>query len=85
MTIAYEKHLRDFHFWSGAATNAAKLTPEELDALEEWYNMTLELGDDIPSATEINDDMWFNFGGVCNAIGLRYDEEKDEVIREEGE
>lgn len=34
MTIAIEKRLKDFQFWSGAVDNAAKLTPEELDQLE---------------------------------------------------
>lgn len=73
MTMTIEKKLRDFHFWSGAAANAAKLTPEELDTLES------ELEDMIDekepwSTTEINDLMWFQFEDVCEWLGLDYEE-----------
>lgn len=73
MTMTIEKNLRDFHFWSGAAINAAKLTPEELDTLES------ELEDMIDekepwSTTEINDLMWFQFEDVCEWLGLDYEE-----------
>lgn len=73
MTMTIEKKLRDFHFWSGAAINAAKLTPEELDTLES------ELEDMIDekepwSTTEINDFMWFQFEDVCEWLGLDYEE-----------
>ena len=73
MTMTIEKKLRDFHFWSGAATNAAKLTPEELDTLES------ELEDMIDekepwSTAEINDLMWFQFEDVCEWLGLDYEE-----------
>lgn len=73
MTMTIEKKLRDFHFWSGAATNAAKLTPEELDTLEAIYDSNIE-PETIPSVTEINDDMWFNFEGICEWLGLDYEE-----------
>jgi len=73
MTMTIEKKLRDFHFWSGAATNAAKLTPEELDQLENIYDSDANC-DSIPSATEINDDMWFNFESICEVLGLDYEE-----------
>jgi len=69
MTMTIEKKLRDFHFWSGAATNAAKLTPDELDQLEEI------IGDNEPwSTTEVNDFMWFDFETVCEWLGLDYEE-----------
>ena len=73
MTMTIEKKLRDFHFWSGAATNAAKLTFNELDELE---NQLEEIkGDDEPwSTTEVNDIMWFQFEDVCEWLGLDYEE-----------
>ena len=73
MTMTIEKKLRDFHFWSGAATNAAKLTLEELDALE---NQLEEIsGDDEPwSTTQVNDLMWFQFEDVCEWLGLDWEE-----------
>ncbi len=73
MTMTIEKKLRDFNFWSGAATNAAKLTPEELDALEDQLDEII--ADDEPwSTTEINDLMWFQFEDVCDWLGLDWEE-----------
>lgn len=73
MTMMIEKKLRDFHFWSGAADNAAKLTYDELDELEillEEENMDI----DPWTTTEINDLMWFDFENVCARLGLDYEE-----------
>lgn len=70
MTMTIEKKLRDFTFWGGAATNAAKLTPEELDRIEElWEDV-----DDAPSITEINDGFWFDFENLCDWLDLDYEE-----------
>ena len=74
MTMTIEKKLRDFNFWSGAATNAAKLTYEELDRLEEQLE---EIGDEKEepwSITEINDFVWFQFEDACEWLGLDYEE-----------
>ena len=74
MTMTIEKKLRDFTFWGGAATNAAKLTPEELDQLEDQLE---EIGDEKEepwSTTEINDFMWFQFEDACEWIGLTEEE-----------
>lgn len=72
MTMTIEKKLRDFNFWSGAATNAAKLTPEELDTLEDQLE---EISGDEPwSTTEVNDLMWFQFEDICEWLGLDYEE-----------
>jgi hypothetical protein len=71
MTI--EKKLKYFDFWGGAATNAAKLTPEELDQMEtllEGYSADTEPW----STTEVNDEFWFNFEDMCESIGLDYEE-----------
>lgn len=73
MTMTIEKKLRDFHFWGGAATNAAKLTPEELDRLEEQLEDVN--GYEPMSTTEVNDFMWFDFENVCQDwLGLDYEE-----------
>ena len=66
MTMTIEKKLRDFHFWSGAATNAAKLTPEELDQLDEMLDELNEPSGDYMSTTEVNDMMWFQFEDICD-------------------
>lgn len=70
MTMTIEKKLRDFHFWAGAATNAAKLTPEELDQLEEQLEEIGDCKDEPWTTTEINDLMWFQFEDICDWLGL---------------
>lgn len=74
MTMTIEKKLKDFHFWSGAATNAAKLTPEELDNLEVQLEEIGDWKEDPWSTTEINDLMWFQFEDICGWLGLDYEE-----------
>ena len=74
MTMTIEKKLRDFTFWGGAATNAAKLTPEELDQVDEMLDELSEPSGDYMSATEVNDTMWFDFENVCDWLGLDYEE-----------
>ena len=74
MTMTIEKKLRDFHFWSGAATNAAKLTPEELDQLDGILDELNEPSGDYMSTTEVNDLMWFQFEDVCEWLGLDWEE-----------
>ena len=79
MTIKTEQSLRNFEFWCSARTNAGLLTDEELDRIE------AELEDLYPDGmtdTEINDLFGFDFEYVCELIGLEYDAEKDEIIRE---
>lgn len=73
MTMTIEKKLRDFTFWGGAATNAAKLTPEELDQLENILE-EVQWGEDPWSETTINDELWFDFENVCNWLELDYEE-----------
>ena len=72
MTMTIEKSLNNFNFWGGAASNAAKLTPEELDQLEEIME---ESSPDQPwTVTEVNDTLWFNFEMVCEWLGLDWEE-----------
>lgn len=77
MTMTIEKKLRDFNFWGGAASNAAKLTPEELDTLEEQLEATIDYNNDAEpwSTTEVNDWMWFDFEDICKDwLGIDYEE-----------
>lgn len=71
MIITYEKSLKDFDFWSGAEDNAAKLTSDELDQLDDVLSSSRETPWD---ETEINDFMRFEFETVCEWLGLDYDE-----------
>lgn len=74
MTMTIEKSLKDFHFWGGAATNAAKLTPEELDSIEEQLEELIDETSEPWSVTEVNDFFWFQFEDVCEWLGLDYEE-----------
>lgn len=74
MTMTIEKSLRDFHFWGGAASNAAKLTPEELDTMEEYMEYEMRSNEESWSTTEVNDFFWFQFEDVCEWLGLDYEE-----------
>ena len=73
MTMTMEKKLKDFTFWGSAATNAAKLTPEELDQIEERMEEMSDTMDEW-SITEVNDYFWFDFEQVCEELGLDYEE-----------
>ena len=79
MTIKTEQSLRNFEFWSGAKSNAAMMTAEELDSVENEFETMYPDG---MTDTEINDLFWFDFEYVCELIGLEYDAKKDEIIRE---
>lgn len=82
MTIKTEQSLRNFEFWSGAKSNAAMMTAEELGGVE---NELEELYPDGMTDTEINDLFWFDFDYVCDLIGLEYDDMIYNIIIEEGE
>lgn len=73
MTMVIEKKLKNFHFWDGAAINAAKLKPEELDAIEQQMEQMAE-GADEWTVTAVNDYFWFEFEQVCKLIDLNYEE-----------
>lgn len=74
MTMTIEKSLKDFHFWGGAAANAAKLTSEELDSIEEQLEELIDETSEPWSMTEVNDFFWFQFEDVCEWLGLDYEE-----------
>lgn len=79
MRVISEMSLTSFEFWAGAKANAAMLTYDEIEevgyVLEDIYEGEME-------DTTINDLFWFDFEWVCESIGLKYDAENDEVIRE---
>lgn len=74
MTMTIEKNLRDFHFWGGAASNAAKLTSEELDEIETQLEEMKDSNDEPWSTSEINDTFWFQMEDICEWLGLDYEE-----------
>ena len=71
MTIQTEIKLRDFDFWHGGATNASKLTPEELDALETYLDC---INEGVMTATEVNDFIWFDEETYLPLLGITQEE-----------
>ena len=71
MKYTVEESLSNFKFWSGAKTNAEKLTEEELDRVE---NMLPDLFGEELSEVQINDLFWFDFGYICELLGLTEEE-----------
>ena len=78
MKYACEENLTNFKFWSGAEDRAKALTYNELNKLD--YLLPDMFGDDLPSATDINDMFWFEFPEVCHLLG--YACKDGEPIRE---
>ena len=71
--------LTSFEFWGGAKEREKILTYEELEQVE--YVLE-EIYEEIEDVT-INDLFWFDFGWVCECIGIKYNKEEDRIIREE--
>ena len=67
MTVMYETTLKDFEFWGNARENVKKLTDEELETLEEYF-------DEPTDQTELNDLFAFYFEDVCDILGLTEEE-----------
>jgi hypothetical protein len=79
MRIYCEISLTSFEFWSGAKTNAAQLTYDELEQLE--YMLEDVYCDGGWTDTQINDLLWFDFPMVCEWLGLELDDNED-IIRD---
>jgi hypothetical protein len=80
MKITTETTLNNFEFWSGAKDNAAMLTFEQLEQVENELEALYPEGID---ETELNDIFWFDFGYVCELIGLTYNEDNAKIERGE--
>lgn len=75
--------MTNFKFWSGGEDRAKMLEYSELEELDSA--LEAYFGNKIPTATEINDLFWYDFGTVCSLIGLTYDKEHDVIVRDEEE
>lgn len=79
MIIKNEISLREFEAWTKGRENLDKLTDEEKDRL---MGILSEMHPDGMSITELNDLLWFDFEAVCDWLGLEYDPDKDEIVRD---
>ena len=67
------------NFGAGAKANAERLTYEEI---EEVGKVLESIYEEIEVVT-INNLFWFGFAWCCECIGIKYNKEKDRIIREE--
>ena len=79
MKIYQEMSLQNFEFWSGARWTAEKLTPEELDTIEEMLEDIYPEGMD---ETTINDIFWFEEDTIAEWLGYT---DFEELAAREGE
>lgn len=64
MTIKAEIKLHEFKFWGGAKEFANRLSREEFDLIEEYFE---ELGS-TPTETEVNDFFWFEADFILSEL-----------------
>lgn len=67
MVITYETSLKDFDFWGPARENVSKLTDEELEMLDEYFDGPI-------NQTALNDLFAYYFEDVCDILGLTEEE-----------
>ena len=60
-----EESLEDFHFWSGAKSNAELLTSDEFEIVEDYINNGFC---EDPTNTAINDLFWFDFDFIWESV-----------------
>lgn len=60
-----EESLENFHFWSGAKSNAELLTSDEFETVEDYINDGFC---EDPSDTAINDLFWFDFDFLWESV-----------------
>ena len=68
MQYLVDNKLSDFKFWGGAVDNVARLTPEQLDELDDIISNIYE--SDTLTDTQINDLFWFDFELICEWLGI---------------
>lgn len=77
MKIVSEQKLEWFDFWSGAVSNASLLTSQEFAELEGILEELYPQGID---EVTLNDLFWFDFGQVCEWLGLDEDEVQERDV-----
>lgn len=60
-----EESLENFHFWSGAKSNAKLLTSDEFETVEDYIN---DAFCEDPTDTAINDLFWFDFDFLWESV-----------------
>lgn len=71
MRIYSDEDLNHFQFWSGGKDRADLLTYDELNQVEQILEDCYPEG---MSDTQLNGLFWFDFGTVCEWLGLDEDE-----------
>ena len=81
MKVYSKMSLTSFEFWGGAKDRAKMLTYEEI---EQIGNVLEDIYDEIEYVTT-NNLFQLSFSQVCESIGIKYDEEEEDIIIREEE
>ena len=73
-----ENSLYNFPFWSGGKENADMLTIEDLKRIE---NNLLDIYEDIPTETQLNNLFRFEFDTICQWLGYK---DEDDFLNKRG-
>ena len=74
MKIIREVSLRDFGAWGGAVETKERIIKEGKE--EEFEDLIEELCYKCPTATEINDYLWFDSEEIFNSLGIENSEDE---------
>lgn len=82
MKYLIEEDLQDFKAWLGGEDTLDSLRAHKVvDKAEEYIDMIMDCGAELPTQTEINDILWFErdeiyrYCGIYNAVYSKDDEE----------
>ena len=74
MKVYEELNLKDFNAWSGAVETKERIISEGKE--EEFEELIEELCYKYPTATEINDYLWFNDEEIYYSLGIENSEDE---------
>ena len=69
MWVKKDIELKDFDFWGGAKSRAERLTTEEFEIIQDYFDEIADNGE-IFTETQINDIFWFEIEFVLDCLGI---------------
>lgn len=75
MKVITETTLRDFEAWGGAVETKERIIKEGKE--EEFEQLIDELCYKCPTATEVNDYLWFDSEEIYRCLGIEVELEED--------
>lgn len=76
MKYTQEFNVDTFPWWSGAKDTIAEVKKHnKMDELQMHIEETFI--EEVPTATQLNDYVWFNRDNICKVLGISNDEEEE--------